>query len=440
MNKINGKKILPWAGMIVILYIMTLLQIPMVVRNLFFVVSSSICLYFIWKDASEERWEIPVLMLGLLARIAFCCLDVYTDFSLPIGGGDDGLAFMQTAVEYCNGDFHRVYTKYPYILYVIFQITGINQFAAQYVNILCWSFAALLLQKTCKRLNICGMFRLLALAVFAWLPTNIWITSILYRDTIVMLLLFLSFYYLICWMQEKGWSYIALSTVAVLLATLLHGGSIVSLVPIALVVIFYSKEKQQFCITKKNMLVVISMLIICVGLFLIPQIREVLLRKIPSMENGIIEGVNNWLKAKYDYSEGAGSNYMEGRYLTGYFDIIIMTIQKIYYHMFSPVPHMWRGITDAVAFFGSSAPVYFIVTMLWAVSIFYKKWDAYRFVLFIENFITIGIYAWGNVNGGTALRHREKILGLMILLGMYSLNIILQKRKEREGSEKITDN
>lgn len=440
MNKINGKKILPWAGMIVILYIMTLLQIPMVVRNLFLVVSSSICLYFIWKDASEERWEIPVLMLGLLARIAFCCLDVYTDFSLPIGGGDDGLAFMQTAVEYCNGDFHRVYTKYPYILYVIFQITGINQFAAQYVNILCWSFAALLLQKTCKRLNICGMFRLLALAVFAWLPTNIWITSILYRDTIVMLLLFLSFYYLICWMQEKGWSYIALSTVAVLLATLLHGGSIVSLVPIALVVIFYSKEKQQFCITKKNMLVVISMLIVCVGLFLIPQIREVLLRKIPSMENGIIEGVNNWLKAKYDYSEGAGSNYMEGRYLTGYFDIIIMTIQKIYYHMFSPVPHMWRGITDAVAFFGSSAPVYFIVTMLWAVSIFYKKWDAYRFVLFVENFITIGIYAWGNVNGGTALRHREKILGLMILLGMYSLNIILQKRKEREGSEKITDN
>ena len=142
------------------------------------------------------------------------------------------------------------------------------------------------------------------------------------------------------------------------------------------------------------MLVVISMLIICVGLFLIPQIREVLLRKIPSMENGIIEGVNNWLKAKYDYSEGAGSNYMEGRYLTGYFDIIIMTIQKIYYHMFSPVPHMWRGITDAVAFFGSSAPVYFIVTILWTVSIFYKKWDAYRFVLFIENFITIGIYAW----------------------------------------------
>ena len=440
MNKINGKKILPWAGMIVILYIMTLLQIPMVVRNLFLVVSSSIYLYFIWKDASEERWEIPVLMLGLLARIAFCCLDVYTDFSLPIGGGDDGLAFMQTAVEYCNGDFHRVYTKYPYILYVIFQITGINQFAAQYVNILCWSFAALLLQKTCKRLNICGMFRLLALAVFAWLPTNIWITSILYRDTIVMLLLFLSFYYLICWMQEKGWIYIVFSTVAVLLATLLHGGSIVSLVPIALVVIFYSKEKQQFCITKKNMLVVISMLIVCVGLFLIPQIREVLLRKIPSMENGIIEGVNNWLKAKYDYSEGAGSNYMEGRYLTGYFDIIIMTIQKIYYHMFSPVPHMWRGITDAVAFFGSSAPVYFIVTMLWAVSIFYKKWDAYRFVLFVENFITIGIYAWGNVNGGTALRHREKILGLMILLGMYSLNIILQKRKEREGSEKITDN
>ena len=115
-----------WIAIIGILYLMTLLHIPMVVKNLFLVTSSSICLYMLWKENSEIKWEVPVLILGLFARVAFACLDVYAGFELPIGGGDDGITFMHTAIEYCQGDFHRQYTRYPYVLYAIFQITFVT--------------------------------------------------------------------------------------------------------------------------------------------------------------------------------------------------------------------------------------------------------------------------------------------------------------------------
>ena len=432
----NKSIILTWLGIIAILYIMTALQFPMILRNLFLVIATAASMLYHWRENAAEKWETVILILGLLARVCFCYLDVYTGFELPIGGSDDGIGFMRTAVEYYNGDFTTQYTKYPYILYAIFQVTGVNQYAAQYANILCWSFSSLLMQKACKRLEIKGIFRIIALAMFAWLPTNIWITSILYRDAYIMLLLLWSFYGLLCWMQDGSWCGFTISIVMVLLATMLHGGSIMTLAPIAFTFVFYSIKEKKLCINKRTIVLLSSVLGGLLIIFLVPQMRNIVLRKIPSMEGGLIEGLNRYLYNKYDGST-AGSDYLTGRYLTGYFDIIPMTIQRIFYHVLSPVPHTWRGIVDAVAFFGSSAMVYLSAFVLWIVSWGYKKLDSYRVVLFLNIFITVGVYAWGGKNAGTAMRHREKILSLVILLAVYSLNIIIQKRKERTENEKV---
>lgn len=436
--KKNKFFIIAWLMIVILSYGMTVLQAPMLIRNTFLVAATSICLFTLWKSNCEVKWELVVLMLGLAGRIIFCYLDVYTAFELPIGGGDDGIGFMERAIAYYNGDFSVQYTKYPYILNAIFQITGINQYAAQYANILCWSFSALVMQKCCKRLQITGYLRLIAIAVFAWLPTNIWITSILYRDAYIMLLLCLSFYYLLVWMQDGKLHGIVLSVAAVLLASLLHGASVMALIPVIYTVVFYSQGTKQFCITKKA---VIMSLVTIGGVFIIliiPQTREMILRKIPNMNGGLIEGLNRYLENKYDGSV-AGSDYLTGRYLTGYFDILPMTVQRMYYHTFSPAPDMWRGFIDVAAFFMSTAPVYLAAAICWLVSLSYKKIDAYRCVLFLEIFITVGVYAWGNKNAGSALRHREKILSLVILLTMYSVNIIIQEKKRAKDYGKITN-
>lgn len=436
--KENKKNLFIWIGITALLYLMTLLQLPMMVKNIFLVVSTSCCLYALWKNHCEVKWEVVILLLGLLARIGFCYLDVYTEVQLPIGGGDDGITFMHTAIEYYNGDFHRQYTRYPYLLYAIFQVTGVNQFAAQYANILCWGFSAFILQKICKRLQIHNILRVALIIIVAWLPTNIWITSILYRDTYVMLLILLSYYYLLCWTQEGKYSFILYSVVAVLLASLLHGGAIVAVIPIVITVLFYSVKDKRYILNKGNIYISIAIIALGVIALMIPPVQAIIVRKFNFLEMGLIDGINVWLEMKYDYTADAGSNYMMHRYLTGYFDIIVMTVQKMYYHMFSPVPQMWRDLIDVVAFFGSSAIIYLIAAILWIISVFYKKFDSTRFLLVMEVFVTIVIYSWGNVNGGTAIRHREKILGLVVLLAVYSLNLIIKKRKERKEIEKNT--
>lgn len=433
-------KVLSWAICFLLLYIMTALNFSMWFREGFLVIATSILLCWLWKEQREEKWELAVLILGLFARIIFCYIDVYTDVQLPIGGGNDGITFMKTAVEYCNGDFSRQYTRYPYVLYMIFQVTGIDQFAAQYVNIICWGMATLALQKSCKRLEIFGIFRLLAITIMAWLPTSIWITSILYRDTIVMLFLFLSFYLLLCWMQEKRTWHIVFSVGSIVIAALMHGGSIVMLLPIAVTVFFYSHEKREFVFTKRRILCGIGICAVGIFILMIPTVWDKILNKIPYLSDGLIGGLNSFLVMKYDYSEAAGSNYLTNRYVTGYLDVIIMTIQRVYYQMLSPAPDRWRGLTDVIAFWGSTAPIYLVSMILWVTSLISQRKDAYRFVMFMEIAITVVLYAWANVNAGAALRHREKIAGLVILIGIYSLKLILQNRKERKNGEKNRSN
>ena len=45
----NVKKVLPWVGIIGIIYTMTLLQIPMIFRNIFLVLTTTCCFGFLWK-------------------------------------------------------------------------------------------------------------------------------------------------------------------------------------------------------------------------------------------------------------------------------------------------------------------------------------------------------------------------------------------------------
>ena len=66
MKKLRASRgtILSWAGIVIVLYIMTLLQAPMVIRNLFLVITTSACLCLAWQKNSEVKWEVPVILLG----------------------------------------------------------------------------------------------------------------------------------------------------------------------------------------------------------------------------------------------------------------------------------------------------------------------------------------------------------------------------------------
>ena len=71
------------------------------------------------------------------------------------------------------------------------------------------------------------------------------------------------------------------------------------------------------------------------------------------------------------------------------------------------------------------------------VSVAFKKRDSYRFVMFFTIVLVSGIFAWMVSNSGTAMRHRTKFLGIVVLLGMYSIKLIKEEWKKKY--EKNTD-
>ena len=119
--------------------------------------------------------------------------------------------------------------------------------------------------------------------------------------------------------------------------------------------------------------------------------------------------------------------------------MIVGTIKRMLYFLCSPVPFLWRGGSDLVAFFGSTI-IYIISVLVAIISIFYKKKDPYRLVMILTVFIVCGIFAWMVSNGGTAMRHREKFLGVFLLLGVYSCKLIRDQLDKRNLGEKDESN
>ena len=199
----NLKLIFPWIAILVGMYIITLLKLPLVVTNVFFVISTFLCMLKVWNNNSENKLEVAIICAGMLVRILVCILDVYGNEYITVPfSGDDSLNFYNTSVAYYYGDTSQVYTKYPYVLNAIYQITGLNRFAAQYVNILCWSISALVMQKSCEMLKIESKLRVGALLLLSFMPFNICISSILMRDMLVYLSITLTMYWLLKWMMK----------------------------------------------------------------------------------------------------------------------------------------------------------------------------------------------------------------------------------------------
>lgn len=426
------KDIISWLMVVSAMYVMNILSMPLIVINLFFVVTTSIYFCRLWHKHSESKLELLLLLVGLGLRIVVCVIDIYgREFiGIPFSGSDSE-GFYLTSVAYYHGDMSGLYTKYPYIINAMYQIMGLNRFAVQYVNILCWSFCALLMQKSCKLLQINKFLRIVALGLLSILPFHICISSILMRDMIVALSIMLTTYLILKWMSDGKYINLLLGIVVSAVAMLMHNCTLAVLAVLAIMAALYSPKKGKFCIEKKGVVICILGVAGLAVLVLVPPVRRVVLSQIPTADGGILAAINGRLG--YFYRNTGGSTYLLNEYVDSYWELFVGTFQRIGYFLFSPVPWMWRGLSDIAGFMASvSVVIMAVLTMI--ASIFYKKNDSNRMMLFGIVFFVSGIFAWAVSNGGTALRHREKLLGVLILLGVYSVQIIINARREGKNA------
>ena len=100
--------------------------------------------------------------------------------------------------------------------------------------------------------------------------------------------------------------------------------------------------------------------------------------------------------------------------MSGAVAILVAPI-KMFYFMFSPIPLDWRGLGDIVSFlFDSSVYLFLVGATIYGL---FKSDMPMRNKIFVLMFlaITVLVYSYGTQSAGTAMRHRNKIIPLLLI-------------------------
>src|SRR5699024_6290885 len=96
---------------------------------------------------------------------------------------------------------------------------------------------------------------------------------------------------------------------------------------------------------------------------------------------------------------------------------------RMFYFIFSPLPWRWRGLTDVITSFFSG--LFYGYTLYLGIRHLFHKNAKNKNLTFISLFTVMGgimVFSWRVSNAGTSLRHRDKFIGLFILLLAITMN------------------
>ncbi len=349
-----------------------------------------------------------LLMAGYIARLIYLYLDVYKNFTLT-GGGSDADGFWNNAVERYQGNEVSEYTQYPYIIKGLLHIFGENRLLAQYINILVWLFAVLILCKCFRLFEIEKKSRFIGIACFCFLPQYIILTSTLMRESIIVFLNTFSLYCFLRWFQKQKLSDIIFAEIFVILSMILHSGAIGIGIAYGIAFAIYDKKYKKIRISVKTIIVA---LIGISGMFIVflSSYRSAIIAYLPKLNN-LFELQRRW------FDETGASNYLTAMpYTENIFVFIINTAIRIFYFFVSPVPWEWRGMIDLFAFCIDT--LFHSSVIIWGIYIWItrKQNRNLLFFLLLCIFMVGLVFAWGVSNAGTAMRHRCKLIGIEVIL------------------------
>lgn len=189
------------------------------------------------------------------------------------------------------------------------------------------------------------------------------------------------------------------------LAALFHGGVI--FIAVGYFISLVSKGKNN----KFSQLIVIVLTIVGFLLF-----KDKLIEKLGGGEVERIIAANN-----YTVLKNAGSGYLEKISTESLGEIILFLPLFIFYFLYSPTLEKIRGLLDIVTFLLNSS-IYIFLTIN-GLKIYFKNKQYLTKLekkalksLMISFFCTVAVFSIGTRNAGTAMRHRDKVLPVLIII------------------------
>ena len=173
---------------------------------------------------------------------------------------------------------------------------------------------------------------------------------------------------------------------------------------LALVVAVWDRQKQKFVISVKT------------GVILIGFVAFICILYLTDLKKFFMEYFGGdfsiySITHRFFYTEG--SAYLTNMDYQHWYELIPFTLIRMFYFVCSPVITECRGLQDYFCILGDVLPTLFVMfNVCWNMR--KKTVSRYMFVGILCYVITVGIFAWGTANAGTAMRHRGLLWGILI--------------------------
>lgn len=389
------------------------------------IVHSFVLFWYFSHNKRLRKFSRSLVMAHLLRlSILFIDLFAYPAISLPNGHGDEELFYANSVAYALTGYTRR--GLYPQVVGTMMRAIGFNRLYIQYISMLCAIVALIYFAYTLSHTDTDEKIQKKTFQIVCILPNYAILSSLLMREAVIYMFLSISIFFFVRWAKEKKEIFFFEAAAFVMPAAAFHSGTIAVLVGYLLIRLFYDNKKERVNIRFSN--VVLSLLLAFVAVYIVNRTGDIFLNKFGNIDS--LEDVAN-------VRDTAGSSYV--RYVgnsNNPLSFILFTPLRLFFFLFAPLPWMWRGIGDFIAFSFSS--MYYLVS-IWNIFKYLRTHEEKNRILIIALFIiafaAVFVFAWGTSNAGTASRHRDKLLLMFALLlalsrdGIQTLYVRNRKRR-----------
>lgn len=405
--------VLTWLGFLIQMVILIFLKQYISDYETASIIFISFNFVFFTLDMYKYKLKIRnIIFSAYIIRLIAMFWDIYARhiFNFP-GSGLDSEAFLAIAMRiYRNIDLLFVSFArglYSNTLGAIFHIILPHRLIGQYINVLLGVSIIIILYKILVILEINTRTIKYSLLIITFFPNAIINSAILLRENIIVFFSFLSFYYFIRWYKKPSNKYMIFSLVSLLIATIYHSGVIGLAAGYIFMYLFYDHNNNNFVFSKNTVIIFILLLVVSTNIYI--YYNDVFLAKFNRLQN--IEDLYNVASQR-----SGGSAYLTSLTINSWWQLILYSPIYMFYFLTSPLPWTWRGFGDILAF--SIDGILYIYFLFYSVY-FSKKYN-FKDYIFIGTIIsiltTVFIFGVGVQNAGTAMRHRHKIVPIIIVV------------------------
>ena len=355
-----------------------------------------------------------IFFLAFLSRVAFMFWDLYARniFFLP-NSGSDTESFYRQAI-YFSENINLLFVVegevYSKALGIIFKLIGPQRIMGQYINVLLGLSIVFIVYKLLLMIDVDKRIAKMILLIASFFPNSLIMSAILLREIIPTFFVALSLYHFVKWVKFQKLSNAMLAVIILGIASTFHSGIIGGSLGYFFGFLFYNRSQNNLKFSLKT---IVSFVFIGAIIALsFTYFADTLFGKFRNVEE--ISDIYNKANQRL-----GGSTYLTTITINNPLQLVIFGPVKSFYFLTSPLPINWRGFMDVFTFLTDS--------MLYLITIIYviknkKFFGENRALIICIIWVIIGaafIFGIGVGNAGTAVRHRQKLVALfLVLLGM----------------------